>query len=114
MIFIGIFVVCRAVTSTWRLKPSHNRTQAGLCSQAQGVYREIESEGRKANVQTETRVNQRWLSALTTRQQHGEVSYKTNGCSTLRGSVLKGLQNAGSDYGRYEWEADEITTGDLK
>jgi hypothetical protein len=27
--------------------------------------------------------------------------------------VLKDAEDAGSDYGRYGWEADDMTTGDL-
>jgi hypothetical protein len=63
--------------------------------------------------------NQRWLSASTIRQQNGEVSYITIGSVILRvydlveGSVLKGAEDAGSDYGRYGREADDMTTGDL-
>jgi hypothetical protein len=99
--------VCRAVSSTWRLKSSHRRTQAGLCSQAQGVYRKIESEGCKAKLQAEAQANSRWPSALTTRQQNGEVSYETYGSDFLRGSVLRhakvlrhgGVQKEAEDVG---------------
>jgi hypothetical protein len=31
----------------------------------------------------------------------------------LRGSVRKETEDVGGDYGRYEWEADGMTTGDL-
>ena len=57
--------------------------------------------------------NQRWLSASTIRHENGEVSYITTGSVILRGSVLKDAEDAGSDYGRYGWEADDMTTGDL-
>jgi len=57
--------------------------------------------------------NQRWLSASTIRHSNGEVSYTTTSFAILRGSVLKEAEDAGSDYGRYGWEADDMTAGDL-
>jgi hypothetical protein len=87
--------------------------EAGVCSRAQGVRRETESEGRKANVQAEAQANQRWPSTSTTRHENGEVSYETFGPSALRGSVQKGIGDVGGDYGRHEWEVCDMTTGDL-
>lgn len=109
----GFFYVCRAVLSTWRLKSSHNRTQAGLCSRTQGVHCEMESEGREAKDRAEAKANQRWPSASTTRHKNGEVSYGIYGSVSLRGSVRKGTEGAGGDYGRHGGEADGMTTGDL-
>lgn len=54
----------------------------------------MESEGSKANVQTEARANQRWPSASTTRHENGEVSYGTFGSMLLRGIVQKELEDA--------------------
>ena len=107
------FCVCRVVSSTMRLESSHNRTQAGLCSRAQGVCCEAESEERKAKVQAEAKANQRWPSTLVTRHKNGEASYETYGSDLLRGSVQKEAENVDGDYGRHEREADGMTTGDL-
>jgi hypothetical protein len=96
-----------------RLKSSDNRTQAGLCSQAQGVCCEAKSEERKAKVQAEARANQRWPSISAIRHKNGEASYETYGSVILRGSVLKDAEDMGGDYGRHEREADDMTTGDL-
>ena len=55
----GSFFLCRAVSSTCRytrrrrVQSCHDGTQAESCSQAQGVRRETESEGRKAKLQAE-------------------------------------------------------------
>ena len=67
--------------------PSSSLWSERTCSQIQGVYREVKSEGDEANFQPEAKANRRWLVRRVTGHQYREA----------QASDIKTLT---SDYGR--------------